>query len=217
MDLQRLFRRSIRRAGIKVAYSQGYNPREMINLAAALSLGFESIGDYFEILSPEEYDERRLLEALNATFPEGLEFLSCVRLPHSYKNLSTRTDSASYELTAPAASLPDLHIEDFLSSEHIIIIKRDKKTKKNVEKDVKDMVFELREAERRDGRVRLVMRLCCASNRSLNPLPLVEALWRFNGLEIEKEAVRVLRTEIFALVEKPDAGTSLVPLGEINE
>ena len=48
LDLQRLFKRCIKRAGIEVAYSNGFNPHEKINIVHPLSLGFETDRDYFE-------------------------------------------------------------------------------------------------------------------------------------------------------------------------
>ena len=40
LDLHKILERSIRRAKLPLAYSQGYHPQPKINLAAALPLGF---------------------------------------------------------------------------------------------------------------------------------------------------------------------------------
>ena len=42
LDLHRTWERTIRRANLPLAYSQGYNPHPRINLASALPLGFTS-------------------------------------------------------------------------------------------------------------------------------------------------------------------------------
>lgn len=212
LDLQRLFRRSIKRAQIKVAYSQGYNPHEMINVVQALSLGFESTGDYFEIVTPFAYDKQELMDRFNQTFPEGLKFTEIRELPYSSKNLSPKTHSALYEAILPLAEGQELHIEPFISAPEILIMKKDKKTKKPVEKNVKDFVFEMSETGRTADSVILSMRLRCASNETLNPMNLLASLWKFNGLEFAPEQVRICRREIYAQEDG-----KLIPLGECNE
>ena len=212
LDLQRLFRRSIKRAGIKVSYSQGYNPHELINVVEALSLGFESTGDYFEIVTPLEYEAAELMEKFNSTFPEGLKFVYAKELPYAPRNLSTKMHSALYEAILPLETSQNLHINDFISQDQINIIKKDKKTKKNVEKNVKNFVFSLEETGREGDSVRISMRVRCASNETLNPVNLLASLWAFNGLELHKEEVRIFRREMFCL-----ENDKLIPVGEMDE
>ena len=212
LDLQRLFRRSIKRAQIKVAYSQGYNPHEMINVVQALSLGFESTGDYFEIVTPFPYDHQDLIDRFNGTFPEGLKFTEIRELSYSSKNLSPKTHSALYEAILPLAEGCDLDIDSFVSANEIYITKKDKKTKKPVEKNVKDFVYSLTETSRSAETVTLSMRLRCASNETLNPMHLLASLWKFNGLEFAPEQARIIRREIYI----EDDG-ELIPLGQHYE
>ena len=42
LDLFRAWERTFRRAGLPILFSQGYNPRPRMQLAAALPLGFTS-------------------------------------------------------------------------------------------------------------------------------------------------------------------------------
>lgn len=42
LDLHRTWERTIRRAGLPLAYSQGFHPQPRLNLASALPLGFTS-------------------------------------------------------------------------------------------------------------------------------------------------------------------------------
>ena len=212
LDLQRLFRRSIKRAQIKVAYTQGYNPHEMINVVQALSLGFESTGDYFEIVTPFAYDAQDLMDRFNQTFPEGLKFTSVRVFTYSSRNLSPKTHSALYEAILPLAEGAELDIASFVSAPQINIMKKDKKTKKPVEKNVKDFVYSVDETGRADGSVTLSMRLRCASNETLNPMNLLASLWKYNGLDFAPELVRIYRREIFI-----EEGGKLIPLSEYHE
>jgi len=72
LDLILTWERTFRRANLPLSYSEGFNPRPVINLAAPLPLGFIStaeIGDFWlsEHLNPDE-----VLEALNRSLPPGL-------------------------------------------------------------------------------------------------------------------------------------------------
>ena len=70
LDLILTWERTFRRASLPLAYSEGFNPRPIINLAAPLPLGFIStaeIGDFWlsEYLNPGE-----VLESLNVLCPQ---------------------------------------------------------------------------------------------------------------------------------------------------
>ena len=72
LDLILTWERTFRRANLPLSYSEGFNPRPVINLAAPLPLGYIStaeIGDFWlsELLNPDE-----LLESLNRSLPPGL-------------------------------------------------------------------------------------------------------------------------------------------------
>ena len=60
-DLARMWERSLRRAGVQVAYSEGFSPRPRLHFGLALSTGHESLGEYLDIdlvddagLAPED-------------------------------------------------------------------------------------------------------------------------------------------------------------------
>jgi len=76
LDLLRAFQRIIRRAELPTAYSQGFNPHMLMSFALPLPLGMESAKDYAEIVLSEEMDVREILERLNQSTPEGLNFLT---------------------------------------------------------------------------------------------------------------------------------------------
>jgi radical SAM-linked protein len=53
-DLARVWERALRRAGIRVAYSEGFSPRPRLSFGLALSTGYESLGEYLDVdLHPE--------------------------------------------------------------------------------------------------------------------------------------------------------------------
>ena len=48
-DLARVWERALRRAGVRVAYSEGFSPRPRLSFGLALSTGYESLGEYLDI------------------------------------------------------------------------------------------------------------------------------------------------------------------------
>ena len=49
LDIQRTFQRAFRRANIPLAYSQGFNPHPQLSFATALSLGYTSEAEWFDV------------------------------------------------------------------------------------------------------------------------------------------------------------------------
>ena len=65
LDMQRLFQRAFRRADLQLAYSNGFNPHPLLSFATALSVGYTSDCEYFDVMlseyvSPAEFPAHRL-------------------------------------------------------------------------------------------------------------------------------------------------------------
>ena len=197
LDLQRLFKRCIKRAGIAVAYSNGFNPHEKINIVHPLSLGFETDRDYFEIDTQEAYPEDQLADIMNLALPEGIRFTFCREIPYSSRNSSSIAESSLYEAFLPSSQ--NLNIDGFIIHDRVVILKKDKKTKKLVEKDVKDWIGSVVLLEETEEGSRLSLLLRSAPNETLNPVNLLESLCAFSGSSFDRESVRVTRKELYAL------------------
>jgi radical SAM-linked protein len=74
-DLMRAFQRAIRRAGLPVAYSQGYNPHMKISWGNALKVGAVSEAEFAEIQIDGWIKPHELLAQLNRQLPKGLEIV----------------------------------------------------------------------------------------------------------------------------------------------
>jgi hypothetical protein len=48
-DVARIWERALRRAGLPVAYSEGFSPRPKLSFGLALSTGHESMGEYLDV------------------------------------------------------------------------------------------------------------------------------------------------------------------------
>ena len=103
LDLHKMWERVTRRAGLSLAYSQGFHPAPKIQLAAALPLGFSSRCELVDLWVEGEADLSRLPASLQDAIPPGLTILDVVGVDEKGPPLQTQILSAEYEVTLPAA------------------------------------------------------------------------------------------------------------------
>ena len=96
LDMMRYFQKAIRRAGIDIAYSEGYSPHQIMSFAAPLGVGVTSDGEYFDIEVKSSKSSQDAIEALNQTMVEGIRVLEYKRLPDTAKTAMSLVSAASY-------------------------------------------------------------------------------------------------------------------------
>ena len=89
-DVARIWERAFRRAGIAVAYSQGFSPRQKLSFGLALSTGHESEAEFLDVeLVDDRYRGQKtweadgdvspateVVESLNAVLPVGMDVVA---------------------------------------------------------------------------------------------------------------------------------------------
>jgi len=73
LDLHRTLERTIRRAKLPLAYSQGFNPKPKMNLAAALPLGCTGEGELGDIWFADDRPVDLVIERLQKASPPGIK------------------------------------------------------------------------------------------------------------------------------------------------
>ncbi len=101
LDMVRLLPRIFRRAGISLAYSQGFHPKPRMAFSPALGLGWGSLGEYLDVVLAEEVDPAELAARLNPAAPEGIRFSGSMRLQASDAPLSRVIDAGDYQIDLP--------------------------------------------------------------------------------------------------------------------
>ena len=97
-DLARVWERALRRAGIRVAYSEGFSPRPRLSFGLALSTGYESLGEYLDIDLAEDLEPAELLALVNPSLPAGMEAQAAIRIPPGTDSLQQAVTSSSWEI-----------------------------------------------------------------------------------------------------------------------
>lgn len=82
-DTARIWERVLRKAGIAVAYSEGFSPRPKLHFGLALSTGYESDAEYLDVdlaTEPTAAEVATFPERLTAALPPGMQATAADRL-----------------------------------------------------------------------------------------------------------------------------------------
>lgn len=109
LDLHRAWERTLRRAKLPLAYTQGYNPRPRINLASALPLGFTSNAEVVDIWLEREIALDEVNLALRRATPPGLELINLEYVTLTDPSLQSHLEASEYTITL-LEPIPDLGI-----------------------------------------------------------------------------------------------------------
>ena len=175
LDMVRYFQKVMRRAGVDIAYSEGFSPHQKMSFAAPLSVGIISKGEYFDIEVHSTESGKVMLEKLNQQNVEGVEILSYKQLPDGAKNAMSIVAGADYFVYFKG--LTKEIVESFYKQDSINILKKTKRSEKIV--DIKPMIYELRQEN--EG---VFMKVAQGSAANLKPDLVMQALSEFAGITL---------------------------------
>ncbi|MCL2397473.1 MAG: TIGR03936 family radical SAM-associated protein [Defluviitaleaceae bacterium] len=131
LDLQSLFQKAIRRAALPVAYSEGFNPHQILSFAAPLPLGMAGLGEILEAYMTQKVDLAHIAASLNPKMPVGITISSAIEIPPTGKGGAALTHAATYSIIFPfnesLAAQFDTIINQILSKTTIEMTKKTKK------------------------------------------------------------------------------------------
>lgn len=105
LDLMRTLLRTLRRARIPLAYSQGFNPKPRVQFGPALPVGIESIGEYLDFDSHRRLDPERATEAISSAAPKGLAVRAVREIPRGVPALGEAVRAARYRVSAAGGDI----------------------------------------------------------------------------------------------------------------
>lgn len=82
LDVLKTIQKNIRRAGLPIEYSQGFNPHMNTSIAQPLSVGVYSSGEYMDMVLTTEMDENKIVDKLNEIAPSGIKYISALAIPY---------------------------------------------------------------------------------------------------------------------------------------
>ena len=172
LDLMATMQRAFSRAGSRLQYSEGFNPRPQISIALPLSVGTASVCEIMDFRLLEEVDITYLPERLNATMPEGIRVLEIYEPTRKNAELKWLAVEGVFEYDERRVDIMQEGLSDFFARPAIVI---EKKTKRGLgETDIRPAIREIAFAAGEEGvRVRAVI---SAQNPTLNPDLLAASL-----------------------------------------
>ncbi len=142
-DLMRVFERAIRRAGIPVALSKGYNPRPRMSFPMALSVGLVGKNEVMDLALRKWVGPRSVQSRLQGALPEGIVVRGAEAIAH---NASRSPVALSYRVPLlPEASLTQDTLRSFLARTSVPVLRH--RRKKTVEVNVRQFVKHIRLAQ----------------------------------------------------------------------
>jgi len=128
LDLYRALERTIRRAGLPLAYRGGFSPHPRLQLASALPLGFISRAELADLWLEQPVGALEVLEALKAAAPPGLLFGDVHVAAAPEPALQAQVVSAIFSVTLAEPIPEDLgqRVRALLSSSSLVRQRRGK-------------------------------------------------------------------------------------------
>jgi radical SAM-linked protein len=196
LDLHRTWERTLRRAGLPLAYSEGFNPHPKINIGAALPLGCLSRGDLIDAWLERELDPADVEARLREAAPPGLRIEVVARIDRSEPVLQSQIEASLYEVSSSLFAEPAgmaERIGQLLGADHLT------RTRRGKTYDLRPLVEAL---EYDPSRSVLRMRLSAREGAAGRPEEVLQAL----GLEPEQALA--VRTELVLVARSESASPS---------
>lgn len=192
LDLMRTLTRAFMRAGLRLKYSEGFNPHPNISIALPLSVGCESNCEIMDFKLAEEREASDIMELLSKQLPEGIEVIDVYEAKRKVKELKWLRIGGALEYDDRDIKAMTMALNEFFSRDSIVI---QKKTKRGLgESDIKCAIKELGFEE--FGGCVWLRGIISAQEPTLNPELLVEAL-RQLAPEISPDFAKFKRLEVF--------------------
>ncbi len=122
LDLMRLWERALRRAGMPIVYSQGFNPRPRLSMAAPLPIGVTSNGELMDIFLEQRASLSFFTKAVSAELPPGVGIREVEEIWPGLPSLQSRVRYAEYQVQVqPDKELNQvqLALRSLLQQEHL--------------------------------------------------------------------------------------------------
>ncbi len=153
LDYAQAVERMIRRGGIKMAFSEGFNPHMKISFSSALALGITASAEYVDMDVLDERPLEEIMKCLNEAAPKGLDVLDGREMPDTVKKMMAVCNYAEYKIVGPVTSEADWDalIRPFNEATELMYEKVTPKKTKMI--DVKHFIKDPLKVEYKDGMV----------------------------------------------------------------
>ena len=188
LDLMRAMQRALRRSGLPLRYSQGFNPHILLTFAAPLSVGMPGKREIMEVPIEGEMTEEAFLEKLRPALPPELPCLAARAVDDRHPAPMAQLAAAIYqaELEDAPENLADT-VARFTAQKEIPAIRKTKTGMKPC--DLRPMIYGL---SLNGNTLTMVLALC--EQATCKPDLLLSSLFEFAGTE--RPRALITRTQL---------------------
>lgn len=173
LDITRLMQRALKRSGLPVWYTEGFNPHIYLTFALPLSLGYESKSETMDmrLMTAVPFDEVK--DRMNSSLPADIRVIKV----DFQKNKPEVIKTALYDVTIQSKNisgdiLKDC-LENFMSQEKIEVVKKSKRASKviDIKPDIK--IGEISVAE---NSIRFELEASAGIEKNINPTLMTDEM-----------------------------------------
>lgn len=198
LDLMRAMQRALRRSGVPIAFSKGFNPHLLLTFAAPLSVGMIGLREVMEVPLSGDITEEAFKEKLRAALPLELPCLAVRAVDDRHPAPMALLGAASYLIELKENPDPILSaIPALLDKTSVMMLRKTKSGEKLT--DIRPMIYELRQVN--DSSLACTLALC--ESATCKAELLLDALTQEAGLS-ERPRALYTRTQLL--------GRDLTPL-----
>lgn len=184
LDIMRAMGRAFNRADIPLWYTEGFNPHPYMNFSLPLSFGVESLCESVDIRLIQDISNDEIKSRMNKVLPYELRIIDVYDEFRDQSEIvySDYVFKLQFADNEKALEL----INNVLSADEIIALKKGKKGKKKVYKEtnIKSYIDKYSISIRNDIIV-LNIRLLAGTERNLNPSLLFDTIIRLIDMDFE--------------------------------
>ena len=199
LDYANLFVRACKRAGLPMAYSEGFNPHMKVAFASALSLGAASDAEYVDFETTEKIAPDTMLRRLRKHLPCGAQIVRLKMLEGKHRALMADVDEARYRITvryAGTAETVHVSVRRYNAAESAVWERVTPKKKRMIE--TKAYVKKPISFAWENGRLTFWMNLVVTPEGSVKPIEVLSVMVRDFALPIDPHEAYVTRIGLFA-------------------
>ena len=127
LEMANVFVRALRRADVRLKYSEGFHPQPKLSFQDALPVGMESLQELLLVTVTGETTPKRIIRQLNAQLPDGLLVTDCY--PIASKFVRPESVVTTYRLELDGDFFSDEKIASFLKKSEWIVSRTKRKGK----------------------------------------------------------------------------------------
>jgi radical SAM-linked protein len=98
LDLMRAMQRALRRSGLPLQYSNGFNPHIQLSFALPLSVGIVGLRELMDVPIAGEYDPQAFVLTLNRALPGAIRVLSARAVGDDFPSLMALASGSVYRI-----------------------------------------------------------------------------------------------------------------------